>query len=87
MDLRLKPGDVAPAPPPPYRSVTGAPPVEELAMDVTGTRDQGPQVETPNRRKAGAGSLDSLAGDDEFLKQLLEDKTIPLFRIRVEPPF
>jgi hypothetical protein len=87
LDLRLKPTDVAPPPPPPYRSVTGAPSTEELATDAAGTLDQAPQTQTPNRRRAGSGSLDTFAGDDELLKQLLEDKTIPLFRIRVEPPF
>ncbi|MGD9507320.1 MAG: hypothetical protein AB7I59_12250 [Geminicoccaceae bacterium] len=87
LDLRLKPGDVAPSPPAPYRAVTGAPTLAELAMNLASTLDQGPQAQTPNRRKSGTGSLDALAGDDEFLKQLLEDKTIPLFRIRVEPPF
>lgn len=87
LDLRLKPGDVAPPPPPPYRSVTGAPSTEELATDGVATLDQGPQTQTPNRRKAGTGSLETLAGNDELLKELLEDKTIPLFRFRVESPF
>jgi len=87
LDLRLKPADVAPPPPPPYRSVTGAPSADELAADGADMLDRGPQIQTPNRRKAGGGALDTFAGDDELLKRLLEDKTIPLFRIRVEPPF
>ena len=52
-----------------------------------GAIDQAPVSETPNRRKAGTGTLETSAGDDELLKQLLEDKTIPLFRIRMESPF
>jgi hypothetical protein len=52
-----------------------------------GAIDQAPVSETPNRHKAGTGTLENLAGDDELLKQLLEDKTIPLFRIRMQSPF
>jgi hypothetical protein len=87
LDLRLKPADVAPPPSPPYRSTTGAPSAEELAAVEASALDHGPQIQTPNRRKAGTGSLDTFAGDDELLKELLEDKTIPLFRIRVASPF
>lgn len=87
LDLRLKPTDVAPPPPPPYRSVTGAPSADELAADESSSLDRGPQIQTPNRRRDGTGSLETLTGNDELLAQLLEDKTIPLFRIRVEPPF
>ena len=80
LDLRLKPADVAPSPPPPFRSVTDAPSSDELETNDVATLDQAPQTETPNRRK-------TIAGDEDLLRQLLENKTIPLFRIRVEPPF
>ena len=86
LDLRLESTDVAPAPPPPFRSFTTGP-ADEAANGSVGAIDQAPVNETPNRRKAGTGTLDNLAGDDELLKQLLEDKTIPLFRIRMESPF
>ena len=86
LDLRLDSTDVAPAPPPPFRSFTTGP-ADESANGSVGAIDQAPVNETPNRRKAGTGTLDNLAGDDELLKQLLEDKTIPLFRIRMQSPF
>ena len=87
LDLRLEPADVAPSPPPPFRSVTDAPSSDELETNDVATLDQAPQTETPNRRKTSAGSLETIAGDEDLLRQLLENKTIPLFRIRVEPPF
>ena len=87
LDLHLKPADVAPAPPPRYRSVTAAPSDAELETNDIGTLDQAPQTEAPNRHKTNAGSLETIAGDEDLLRQLLENKTIPLFRIRVEPPF
>ena len=86
LDLRLDSTDVAPAPPPPFRSFTTGP-ADEAANGSVGALDQAPVNETPNRHKAGTGTLENLAGDDELLKQLLEDKTIPLFRIRMQSPF
>jgi hypothetical protein len=86
LDLRLDSTDVAPAPPPPFRSFTTGP-ADESGNGSVGAIDQAPVSETPNRHKAGTGTLDNLAGDAELLKQLLEDKTIPLFRIRMQSPF
>ena len=86
LDLRLDSTDVAPAPPPLFRSFTTGP-ADDAANGSVGALDQAPVNETPNRHKAGTGTLENLAGDDELLKQLLQDKTIPLFRVRMQSPF
>ena len=44
-------------------------------------------IDTADAMQTSAGSLETIAGDEDLLRQLLENKTIPLFRIRVEPPF
>ena len=54
---------------------------------MVGEVDRVTEPETPNRPAAGTGPLGELVGEDGLLKELLENKTIPLFRIRVEPPF
>ncbi|MFO1047671.1 MAG: hypothetical protein U1E52_07205 [Geminicoccaceae bacterium] len=86
LDLRLNPGDVRPAAPPPYRSVAKAEPEAQPETDSVAMLDQGPITRAPNRRKAGTTSLESLTGDEDLLKELLENKTIPLFRLTVEAP-
>ena len=86
LDLQLNSADVTPAPAPPFRSITSGP-TDETADASVGAIDQAPVTASPNRRKPGTGSLNSLAGDDTLLKELLEDKTIPLFRVRMESPF
>ena len=88
LDLRLNPADVAPETPPlvprgPVRPNMHGQSVPEIVGDV----DQVRQTETPNRRVAGTGPLGNLTADDGVLKELLENKTIPLFRVRVTPPF
>lgn len=86
LDLRLNPADVRPAAPPPYRSVAKADSDVQAETDSVAMLDQGPITKAPNRRKAGTSSLESLAGDEDLLKELLENKTIPLFRLTVEAP-
>lgn len=86
LDLRLNPADVRPAAPAPYRSVAKAEPDAQPETDSVAMLDQGPITRAPNRRKAGTSSLDSLTGDEDLLKELLENKTIPLFRLTVEAP-
>ena len=49
--------------------------------------DQAQRAEPPKRRLPGSGPLDSVTGNQGVLKDLLENKTIPLFRVTVEPPF
>jgi hypothetical protein len=87
LDLRVQPGDVAPPPPPllpdaPVPPALGRQSVPEIVSEV----DQVQRVETPQKRE-GRGPLGSLSSDEGVLKELLENKTIPLFRVRVTPPF
>ena len=41
----------------------------------------------PNRRDPGSGPLGKIGGGEGMLQDLLENKTIPLFRVRMAPPF
>jgi hypothetical protein len=88
LDLRLAPGDVTPTAPPTVPE-PGSPraPYAQNTPEVVREVDQVRRTGTPNRRDSGSGPLGGLAGDDGVLQELLEDKTIPLFRVRVEPPF
>jgi hypothetical protein len=88
MDLSVRPGDLRPMPSAslpvldePKRSVEAsmlAPndPVAEI--------DQVRRTEIPDRRRAQSGLE---FGDSNLIQELLENKTIPLFRVTVEPPF
>jgi hypothetical protein len=88
LDLSLSPGDVVPAAPPsaPEAGLPRAP-YAQNTPEVVREVDQVRRAGTPNRRESGGGPLGGLTGDDGVLQELLEDKTIPLFRVRVEPPF
>jgi hypothetical protein len=46
--------------------------------------DQVRRTEIPDRRRAQSGLE---FGDSNLIQELLENKTIPLFRVTVEPPF
>ena len=87
LDLRLRPGDVVLPPPeaPAIEPALPAPSAQSVS-EVVGEVDRVTEPETPNRHAADTGPLGELVGDG-LLKELLENKTIPLFRIRVEPPF
>lgn len=88
LDLRLKPADVAPPPAPLQpREPTDPPTRAQSLPEVVSEVDQVRQSPTPNRRAPGTGPLDDLGGNDGLLQELLENKTIPLFRVRVAPPF
>ncbi len=88
LDLRLQPSDVVSALPPGL-SDTPVPPrmhdqsVPEIVSDV----DRVAETPTPNRRVAGTDALGDLSFGEGVLQDLLENKTIPLFRVRVAPPF
>ena len=89
LDLTVRPTDVAPPPrarlsEPVAPSADAAPspsvnPVEEV--------DKVERNPTPNRGTSLLGPLGSLGGEDGgVLQELLENKTIPLFRVRVKSP-
>jgi hypothetical protein len=88
LDLRVQPGDVA-LPPPPLLPDAQVPPAlgRQNVPEIVSEVDRPQRTETPQRQKAGAGPLGSLSSDEGVLKELLENKTIPLFRVRVAPPF
>lgn len=86
LDLRVQPGDVQPD-------------TDDLPIGVQGVNDVGgpfatpeamaeadrmQRTEIPNRRR-GPGAVQP--GEGNFLQDLLQNKTIPLFRVTVEPPF
>ncbi len=88
LDLQLRPRDVAP--PELLESGIGDAPVSAGSQnlpEVVGEVDQVQRAEPPKRHLSGWGPLDSVTGDQGVLKDLLENKTIPLFRVTVEPPF
>lgn len=88
LDLRLDPADIAPAPPPLLPQGPLPPRMHGQSVpEIVGDVDQVRQAATPNRRAAGTGPLGSLTADEGVLKELLENKTIPLFRVRMAPPF
>jgi hypothetical protein len=83
LDLRVRPTDV-PAPKRPKLAEPLAPaPASTSATrsDVVEEVDRVGRGEIPSRLSAGSG------GDGGVLEELLEDNTIPLFRVRVKPPF
>ena len=71
LDLRLQPSDVR----------------AQNVPETVGEIDRVKPNVTPNRRDPGSGPLGNLGGDGSMLQELLENKTIPLFRVRVTPPF
>ncbi len=90
VDLRIRPGDLKPAPEarrplvPFAASAPAGQPVYALS-DRVEANDRVRDSEIPDRRREqnllGIGSKGSL------LEALLENQTIPLFRVTVEPPF
>ena len=88
LDLRLEPSDVAPTPGPLVPEGPVTPQMHaQSTWEIVGEVDRVQKTETPNRRDAGSGPLGSLTAEEGLLEELLENKTIPLFRIRVAPPF
>jgi hypothetical protein len=84
LDLRVRPADVA-APKRPKLAEPLAPasppPTSATPSDVVEEVDRVGRGEIPSRLSAGS------SGDGGVLEELLEDNTIPLFRVRMKPPF
>lgn len=89
LDLRLGPKDVAP--PAEATPLPSAPedadPQDQNLPEIVGEIDQVQRSSAPQKRMPGAGPLENLSGSQGMLKELLENKTIPLFRVSVPPPF
>jgi hypothetical protein len=87
LDLRLSPNDVAPPQPP---VLPGSPEPSALHRqnipEIVGEIDQVQRSDAPQKRTV-TGPLESLSGNQSVLKELLENRTIPLFRVSVPPPF
>lgn len=87
LDLRVRPGDV---PPDPSDLLAEEPMPDENAggpfatPEAMAAADRVQRSEIPDRRR-GLNALQ--AGQGSFLSEFLENKTIPLFRVTVEPPF
>ena len=84
LDFRVRSADVA-APKRPESAEplapVSAPPASAMPPDVVEEVDRVGRGEIPGRLSAGS------SGDGGVLEDLLEDNTIPLFRVRVKPPF
>lgn len=87
LDLQLKPADIAPPPASTPKVVADDAGSAQTVTSVVRDVDQARERATPNRQAAGTGPLGKLTADDGFFKELLENKTIPLFRVRMAPPF
>ena len=85
LDLKVAPSDVAPAEPRP--ALPDEPDAKGTQPDAITEIDRGRHGETRGRVTAKTGTLDGFALGDGLLQDLLEDKTIPLFRVKVAPPF
>lgn len=88
LDLRVRPGDVGPGagPPLPDASALAPPPAAPFdTPEAVAEADRVPRAEIANRRRGGNGP--PIGGDGGLLQELLENKTIPLFRVTVQPPF
>jgi len=88
IDLKVRPGDLrrsaAPRPLPSVGAVPAGEPAEVDLRNPVEETDRVQRIETPNQRHGGNGIQ---LGGGGFLQELLEDRTIPLFRVTVEPPF
>lgn len=87
VDLRVRPSDLKPAPRPlvPY----AAPELDEepalaLADQVEAT-DRVRRSEIPDRRREQ--NLLGIGSEGSLIQELLENQTIPIFWVTVEPPF
>lgn len=88
MNLRLEPTDVVPPAPPEQPRVPVAANLHGQSVpEIVGEVDKVRPAETPNRRAPGSGPLGNLTVGEGMLQEFLENKTIPLFRVRVAPPF
>jgi hypothetical protein len=89
LDLEVRPGDVGL---PPYRPLAERllPPEKRSTPDpyrlpgLVDEPDRLQRTEIPNQRH-GQGGSDT--GDGGILEELIENRTIPLFRVRMQPPF
>ena len=88
LDLRLGPSDVAPPEAAPLPSAPEDADLQHQNLpEIVGETDQVQRSSVPQKRMPGAGPFESLSGSQGMLKELLENKTIPLFRVSVPPPF
>lgn len=90
MDLRIRPGDLrVPAVPlllrPLATQASELLPFELELPSVVEATDQVERTSIPNRRRGDDGA--PVSGEGGILEDLLENNTIPLFRLTVEPPF
>jgi hypothetical protein len=87
VDLRVRPGDLKPAPRPlvPYAAPElDEEPVYALSEQVEAT-DRARRSEIPDRRREQ--NLLDIGSEGSLLEELLENQTIPIFWVTVEPPF
>ena len=88
LDLQLNPSDVAlPKAARPPSSSENSDLHGQNVPEIVGEIDQVQRSETPQKRTPGTGPLENLSASQGMLKELLENKTIPLFRVSVPPPF
>ena len=89
MDLTVRPADVAPPPVPvllepnpPFADATTETPANQVDQI-----DKAQPNPTPNRGPSVLGPLGGLGGaEGGALQELLENKTFPLFRVRMKSP-
>lgn len=87
LDLKLRPGDVAPAAG--HEAVRSRQDVPAMGEDrrpwayAVESVDQVERQEIPNQPRLAEGELE--VGGSDFLKDLLENRTIPLFRFTLQP--
>lgn len=89
IDLRIRPGDLkfAPSHRPlvPYAAATADEEAAYALAEQVEATDRARRSEIPDRRRDQ--NLLDIGSDGSFLEELLENQTIPLFWVTVEPPF
>jgi hypothetical protein len=90
LDLDVRPGDFAAPKRPPFVTPAPAPAPDSAGSGTPVLPEVFDEVDRVERRDIPNGPrgtpLGSQAGDG-FLEELIEGKTIPLFRVTVQPPF
>lgn len=88
LDLTVRPSDVAA--PPRAVAIEPLPPIAappEPPSDPVGEIDKVGRTSIPRRGNSALGPLGSIGGEEGgMLQELLENKTIPLFRVRMKSP-
>lgn len=87
LDLEVRPGDVKLKPRKPLLQALPEPKGPEAALPIDpntmAQTDQVERTEIPRQRRDG----ETGSGEGSVLEQILEDHTIPLFRLRMDSPF